>query len=336
VRNAGTPCWQRKLTASILPVLEPGVAGMRVDKAEQVLVLDGHPSPGSYTCRFDVAEDNHCYLFRAEGGVLHVSVHALQPKSSRPAAEVSLWYKTTALFLKDCNNELSEKAWMAQFAKRNITLKGDVSKARALEPLFLELPALVEAKQQPRGGLPAAAPPRAIADEPSADVQPSPQAAPPPPPKPPQEKAVSAPLLPSAASAPEAAACPAASPSQKLALMKKVGLASTFSVRLAAPVRNELFSKYIDEEDVPPPPRAGAPPPRLPLRPPTLPALVKGLASRYGDPDTSHAVLIDEDEEAEERAKPWHLLWFESAASPCVTATPHAPARDSYWPCRTP
>ena len=67
--------------------------------------------------------------------------------------------------------------------------------------------------------------------------------------KPPQEKAVSAPLLPSAASAPEAAACSAASPSQKLARMKTVGLASTFSVRLAAPVRNELFSKYIDEED---------------------------------------------------------------------------------------
>ena len=47
--------------------------------------------------------------------------------------KVDVGGKTAKLFLKDARGELSKEAWMAEYVKRRLSFKGDVTKGEALE-----------------------------------------------------------------------------------------------------------------------------------------------------------------------------------------------------------
>ena len=60
-------------------------------------------------------------LLTVADGVVRVDRFPAEPKKDRPKAEMSLWYKTAKLFLKDARGELSKEAWMAEYVKRRLS-----------------------------------------------------------------------------------------------------------------------------------------------------------------------------------------------------------------------
>ena len=124
-----------------VPHVAPAAVAAALTADDFFRCLDGLPcdtSKGGFTCQLVIASEARGALLTVADGVVRVDRFPAEPKKDRPKAEMSLWYKTAKLFLKDARGELSKEAWMAEYVKRRLSFKGDVTKGEALEKPWVD------------------------------------------------------------------------------------------------------------------------------------------------------------------------------------------------------
>ena len=87
-----------------VPHVAPAAVAAALTADDFFRCLDGLPcdtSKGGFTCQLVIASEARGALLTVADGVVRVDRFPAEPKKDRPKAEMSLWYKTAKLFLKD-------------------------------------------------------------------------------------------------------------------------------------------------------------------------------------------------------------------------------------------
>ena len=100
--------------------------------------LDGLPigEGETWTGRVDIGTEDKCWLIASDGATLSVQEFLA---TERPRAEMSVWYATSRLFLRDARGQLTERVFAAEYVKQRILLHGDRTKAQALADVLKRL-----------------------------------------------------------------------------------------------------------------------------------------------------------------------------------------------------
>ena len=122
-------------------------------------LFEGLPATEKWSFVVVVADQPKCWRVVSDGQLCSVSTHAAQPKSQRPKADVTTWYKSTELATRDFRSEISEAQWMALYTRGLLRFHGSMAYARKLEAPFKAM----LARHAAEGGLSHAPPPPSAA-----------------------------------------------------------------------------------------------------------------------------------------------------------------------------
>ena len=131
-------------------------------------LFEGLPCADAFSLLIVVADRPSCWRLESTGETIKVTTHPAQPKSERPAADVTTWYKDSELATKDFRGEISEVQWMKLYTRGVLRFQGSFAYAKKLEGPFKDMLSRYTAETASAATAPAATRPvRAAATLPS-------------------------------------------------------------------------------------------------------------------------------------------------------------------------
>jgi hypothetical protein len=126
-------------------------------------LFEGLPCADAFSLLIVVADQPSCWRLESTGETIKVTTHPAQPKSERPAADVTTWYKDSELATKDFRGEISEVQWMKLYTRGVLRFQGSFAYAKKLEGPFKDMLSRYTAETASAATAPAATTPAATA-----------------------------------------------------------------------------------------------------------------------------------------------------------------------------
>uniref|UniRef100_A0A7S4C210 SCP2 domain-containing protein n=1 Tax=Chrysotila carterae TaxID=13221 RepID=A0A7S4C210_CHRCT len=104
--------------------------------------INGMPCPegcGEWTARCDIGSEPICWILVSDGETIRVQEVGVSSGVPRPEVEMSAYYHSARLFVREVRGLLTEQAQAAEFVKGRIRIDGDREKALELAQLFRSL-----------------------------------------------------------------------------------------------------------------------------------------------------------------------------------------------------